>query len=118
MLLVVMCAQRACGSRLLQPAVEAQQKSTPPLTNLRSLSRLGGMLCRQGRMPLHGSLCWSFSSPPECREKESGGALDIPGGGKLIELEYASVEDRKLRGQLRNVPKLELLVRAARASVP
>jgi hypothetical protein len=46
-----------------------------------------------------------------CREKESGGALDIPGGNKLIELEYAQVEDRKLRGQLRNVSKLELLVR-------
>ena len=46
-----------------------------------------------------------------CREKENGGALDIPGNGRLIELEYAQVEDRKLRGQLRNVPKLELLVR-------
>jgi hypothetical protein len=46
-----------------------------------------------------------------CREKESGGALDIPGGNRLIELEYAQVEDRKLRGQLRNVSKLELLVR-------
>jgi rhodanese-related sulfurtransferase len=44
------------------------------------------------------------------REKESGGALDVPGGGRLIELEYAQVEDRKLRGQLRNVPRLELLV--------
>lgn len=47
------------------------------------------------------------------REKENGGALDIPGGNKLIELEYAQVEDRKLRGQLRNVSRLELLVRPA-----
>lgn len=42
------------------------------------------------------------------REKENGGALDIPGGGRLIELEYASVADRKLRSQLRNVSDLEL----------
>lgn len=44
------------------------------------------------------------------REKESGGALDVPGFGKLIELEYAQVADRKLRGQLRNVSNLELQV--------
>lgn len=44
------------------------------------------------------------------REKENGGALDIPGGGRLIELEYASVADRKLRSQLRNVSDLELQV--------
>ena len=47
-----------------------------------------------------------------CREKESGGALDVPGFGKLIELEYAQVADRKLRGQLRNVSNLELQARA------
>lgn len=55
--------------------------------------------------------CSYSCSLPVPREKESGGALDIPGGGKLIELEYAQVEDRKLRGQLRNVSKLELLVK-------
>lgn len=42
------------------------------------------------------------------REKESAGSLDIPGNGRLIELPYAAFEDRKLRGQLRNVPALEL----------
>lgn len=45
------------------------------------------------------------------REKESGGVLDVPGGAaRLIELEYAAVEDRKLRSQLRNVSQLELQV--------
>jgi hypothetical protein len=43
------------------------------------------------------------------REKESNGALDVP-GNRVIELEYAEVADRKLRGQLRNVPELELQV--------
>lgn len=46
------------------------------------------------------------------REKENGGALDIPGNGRLIELEYAEVGDRKLRSQLRNVSGLELQVTA------
>lgn len=43
------------------------------------------------------------------RDKESSGALDVP-GNRVIELEYAEVADRKLRGQLRDVPTLELQV--------
>jgi len=52
------------------------------------------------------------------RDKENSGALDVPGGGRLIELEYAEVQDRKLRGQLRNVPRLELLVTLRAATSP
>ncbi len=48
------------------------------------------------------------------RDKENSGALDVPGGGRLIELEYAEVQD----GQLRNVPRLELLVTLRAATSP
>ena len=43
--------------------------------------------------------------------QESAGSPDLPNSGRLIELEYASMEDRKLRSQLRNVSALELQVR-------
>ena len=38
------------------------------------------------------------------REKEASGLADVPGGakGKLLEVEYAFTEDKKLRGQLRD----------------
>ena len=32
---------------------------------------------------------------------------DIPNSGRLISVEYASVTDRKLRGNLRNVSDIE-----------
>ncbi|KAK9797734.1 hypothetical protein WJX73_002375 [Symbiochloris irregularis] len=41
------------------------------------------------------------------REKESAGVPDLPFGGRLVECEYASVGDRRLRGQLRNVGDIE-----------
>ncbi len=48
------------------------------------------------------------------REKEAAGLPDLPGGsGKLVEVEYASIADRKLRGQLRNAGDLELKVGGA-----
>ena len=40
-------------------------------------------------------------------EKEYSGIPDIPRRDRLIELEYASVTDRKIRGQLRNVDAIE-----------
>ncbi|KAK9843352.1 hypothetical protein WJX74_010836 [Apatococcus lobatus] len=41
------------------------------------------------------------------REKESSGIPDIPNSGKLIELEFATVDSRSTRGQLRNVNNVE-----------
>jgi hypothetical protein len=46
------------------------------------------------------------------REKEASGLADVPGGskGKLLEVEYAFTEDRKLRGQLRDPSAIEAQV--------
>ncbi len=46
------------------------------------------------------------------REKEASGLADVPGGskGKLLEVEYAFTEDRKLRGQLRDPGAIEAQV--------
>lgn len=44
-------------------------------------------------------------------EKELAGIPDIPNGNRLIELEYVSVTDRKIRNQLRNVGAIEKTVR-------
>ncbi|KAA6421320.1 MAG: calcium sensing receptor [Trebouxia sp. A1-2] len=41
------------------------------------------------------------------REKENGGVPDLPFGNRLIEVEYAEIEDRKVRGQLQNVGAIE-----------
>ncbi|KAK9866513.1 hypothetical protein WJX84_008419 [Apatococcus fuscideae] len=41
------------------------------------------------------------------REKESSGIPDLPNSGKLIELEFANVDNRSTRGQLRNVNAVE-----------
>ena len=35
------------------------------------------------------------------REKENSGVPDLPFGNRLIDCEYASISDRRLRGQLR-----------------
>ncbi len=35
---------------------------------------------------------------------------DIPTPGRLVELEYASISDRKMRGQLRNPGEIEKTV--------
>jgi hypothetical protein len=40
-------------------------------------------------------------------EKEYAGIPDLPRRDRLIELEFASVSDRKIRGQLRNVDSIE-----------
>jgi hypothetical protein len=47
------------------------------------------------------------------REKEASGLADVPGGakGKLLEVEYAFTEDKKLRGQLRDANAIEAQVR-------
>lgn len=42
--------------------------------------------------------------------QESSGTPDLPSNQRLIELEYASMDDRRLRGQMRDVPALELQV--------
>ena len=44
------------------------------------------------------------------REKEAGGVPDIPTPGRLVELEYAAISDRKMRGQLRNPADIEKTV--------
>jgi len=48
------------------------------------------------------------------REKEASGLADVPGGskGKLLEVEYAFTEDKKLRGQLRDPSAIEAQVTA------
>ena len=46
------------------------------------------------------------------KEKESAGVPNLANAGKLIELEYASIEDRKIRGLLRDVSTLELKITA------
>lgn len=48
------------------------------------------------------------------REKEASGLADVPGGskGKLLEVEFAFTEDRKLRGQLRDPGAIEAQVTA------
>lgn len=46
------------------------------------------------------------------REKENGGVPDLPFGNRLIEVEYAEIEDRKVRGQLQNVGAIERQVTA------
>lgn len=57
-------------------------------------------------------------APRPCRfplqkEKESSGIPDVPGGAnKLIEVEFASIEDRKLRGSLRDASYIEAQVTA------
>ena len=47
------------------------------------------------------------------REKEGSGVPDLPNSGRLVELEYASINDRKIRGQLRNPADIEKQVHAA-----
>lgn len=48
------------------------------------------------------------------REKEASGLADVPGGakGKLLEVEFAFTEDRKLRGQLRDASAIEAQITA------
>ncbi|KAF8068332.1 Calcium sensing receptor [Scenedesmus sp. PABB004] len=48
------------------------------------------------------------------REKEASGLADVPGGarGKLLEVEYAFTEDKKLRGQLRDANAIEAQITA------
>lgn len=46
------------------------------------------------------------------REKEATGIPDLPNSGKLVELEFAAIEDRKIRGQLRNLGALETKITA------
>jgi len=50
------------------------------------------------------------------REKESQGVPDLPGGARLIELELASVGDRKLRGSLRDASAAERQLTALQIS--
>ena len=42
--------------------------------------------------------------------QETSGSPDLPAGQRLIELEYATLDDRRLRSQLRDVAALELQV--------
>jgi rhodanese-related sulfurtransferase len=46
------------------------------------------------------------------REKEQAGLPDLPNAGKLVELEFATIEDRKVRGQLRDIGRLEIMITA------
>jgi rhodanese-related sulfurtransferase len=50
------------------------------------------------------------------REKEASGVPDVPSAGsaRVIEVEYAFTEDRKLRGQLKDVGAIEATVRGRR----
>ena len=42
---------------------------------------------------------------------------DIPTPGRLVELEYASISDRKMRGQLRNPGEIEKTVSTPSACI-
>ncbi|KIZ04855.1 hypothetical protein MNEG_3102 [Monoraphidium neglectum] len=47
------------------------------------------------------------------KEKETSGIPDVPGGGnKLVAVEYATIEDKKLRGSLRDAGFIEAQVTA------
>lgn len=46
------------------------------------------------------------------REKENGGLPDLPSSSRLVEVEYAEIEDRKVRNQLQNVGAIERQVTA------
>lgn len=48
------------------------------------------------------------------KEKEGSGLADVPRGaqGKLLEVEFAFTEDRKLRGQLRDASAIEAQITA------
>lgn len=46
------------------------------------------------------------------REKENGGLPDLPSSSRLVEVEYAEIEDRKVRSQLQNVGQIERQVTA------
>ena len=46
------------------------------------------------------------------REKEGQGIPDLPNQSKVIELEFAMIEDRKVRNQLRDISKLETKITA------
>lgn len=48
------------------------------------------------------------------KEKEAAGVPDVPGGasGRVLEVEYAATEDRKLRGQLKDPSAIEASVTA------
>lgn len=46
------------------------------------------------------------------RDKEQQGLPDLSNAGKLVELEYATIEDRKIRGQLRDIGALEIKITA------
>lgn len=50
------------------------------------------------------------------KEKETSGVPDVPNSGRVVELEYASISDRKIRGQLRNPSDIEKTVRRCSAS--
>jgi rhodanese-related sulfurtransferase len=46
------------------------------------------------------------------REKETGGVPDLPSNNRLLEVEYAQIEDRKIRSQLRDASGIERQVTA------
>ena len=53
------------------------------------------------------------ANPSPQKEKESSGIPDVPGGGsKLLEVSFASIEDRKLRGSLRDASYIEAQITA------
>ena len=49
------------------------------------------------------------------RDKGNSGVPDLPFGGRVLDCEYASIADRRLRGQLRNPGNIE---RQARPRAP
>jgi hypothetical protein len=57
--------------------------------------------------PTRNATCIHPSHPQ--REKEAGGVPDV-NGNKLVEVELASIEDRKLRGSLRDANYVEAQV--------
>lgn len=69
------------------------------------------VLCRPAEpaftCPSAAPLCVCAVYPQ--KEKEASGLADVPGGakGKLLEVEYAFTEDKKLRGQLRDPSSIE-----------
>jgi hypothetical protein len=62
--------------------------------------------------PFTNIVLWCAVAVTVQREKEASGLADVPGGskGKLLEVEYAFTEDKKLRGQLRDPSAIEAQV--------
>jgi rhodanese-related sulfurtransferase len=75
--------------------------------------RRGRQLAPRRAAPTLPALTHPPPSPPPQREKEASGVADVPGGGsKILDVELVAIDDRKLRGSLRDPSFIEAQVTA------